>query len=83
MRKRPITVTVDPNLLDYAEAKVASGEAKSVSSVVNDALAQQAARDRAATAAWRKAVERAKADPEAYELGRRRAARLMEILNGG
>ncbi|CAN5835930.1 MAG: hypothetical protein ACR2HP_04060 [Ilumatobacteraceae bacterium] len=46
MRKRRITATVDESLLDEVSAAVARGQAESVSSWINEAMADRLARDR-------------------------------------
>jgi len=44
--KRRLTITVDPELVAAGNRAVASGRARSLSGWVNDALAEQARRDR-------------------------------------
>ncbi|GAA0412420.1 hypothetical protein Acor_16530 [Acrocarpospora corrugata] len=64
MTTKPVTVTIDEHLHAYAQEEVKAGRAKSVSSVVNAALAARAEADHAADAAVRKAVAAVQADPE-------------------
>jgi hypothetical protein len=45
-RKERLTVTVDPELIDAGNRAVATGEADSLSSWVNDALSERALKDR-------------------------------------
>jgi hypothetical protein len=45
-RKTRVTVMIDPHLAAYAGHLAATGQAPSVSAVVNSALAQRLARDR-------------------------------------
>lgn len=45
-RKRRLTVTVDPDLVDAGNAAVAAGQAQSLSEWVNTALLAKTARDR-------------------------------------
>jgi Arc/MetJ-type ribon-helix-helix transcriptional regulator len=61
-RKTRVTVTIDPHLAAYAEKLVEAGKADSVSAVLNDALAESAARDRRAMRLFKEAAERA--DPQ-------------------
>lgn len=55
-KKQRLTVTVDPELVEAANEAVDLGEAGSLSSWVNSALADRAAKDRR-TRALKKAVE--------------------------
>ncbi|HLU74358.1 MAG TPA: type II toxin-antitoxin system CcdA family antitoxin [Nonomuraea sp.] len=57
-RKRAVTVTVDADLLDYAESR-----ADNVSAYVNEALADRVHRERRLRALWQSKVAEAKADP--------------------
>jgi hypothetical protein len=45
-RKERLTVTVDPELIDAGNRAVATGDADSLSSWVNDALSERALKDR-------------------------------------
>jgi Arc/MetJ-type ribon-helix-helix transcriptional regulator len=60
-RKTRVTVTIDPHLAAYAERLVETGDAPSVSAVVNDALAARRRRDlgERAERLWAEAAERA------------------------
>lgn len=58
-RKTRVTVTIDPGLAAYAERLVASGQADSVSAVVNSALEADRRREQRAAALWKEAGERA------------------------
>lgn len=58
-RKTRITVTLDPDLVSYAEQLVETGKAPSVSAVVNDALNTDRLRDQRARRLWKDAVDRA------------------------
>jgi Arc/MetJ-type ribon-helix-helix transcriptional regulator len=60
--KTRITVTIDPYLAAYAERLVESGNADSVSAVVNGALEAERLRDARARRLLKEAAERA--DPE-------------------
>jgi len=53
LKKARLTVTVDAELVEAANAAVESGAAESVSAYVNDALAVQSARQRRLTALHR------------------------------
>ncbi|GII52703.1 hypothetical protein Pth03_10920 [Planotetraspora thailandica] len=71
-RKARITITVDPDVVEYAEHLVASGKASSVAAVFNDAIADKRLADQRALALLR---ERARqADPA-------RVARMMAHVN--
>lgn len=61
-RKTRITVTIDPDLVAYAEQLTKAGKAPSVSAVVNDALDASRLRDQRARRLWNEAVKGA--DPE-------------------
>jgi Arc/MetJ-type ribon-helix-helix transcriptional regulator len=58
-RKAHLEITVDSHLSAYAEHLVETGQAPSVSAVVNQALEEKAARDRRRRRLWRDAAERA------------------------
>ena len=45
-RKQRLTVTIDPELVEAANRAVSAGQASSLSSWVNEALAERAVRDR-------------------------------------
>ncbi|MEV8636601.1 hypothetical protein AB0395_33655 [Streptosporangium sp. NPDC051023] len=62
-KKTRITITVDPHLATYAERLVETGKAPSVSAVLNDALAEHAARERRARRWWAAKAAEAAADP--------------------
>lgn len=62
-KKTPLTITIEPHLRAYAERLVAAGKAPSISAVVNQALADQYARDKRAAAVWKAKVDEAEADP--------------------
>ncbi|GLX04643.1 hypothetical protein Misp03_15700 [Microbispora sp. NBRC 16548] len=71
-RKTRITITVDPDVVEYAEHLVAVGKATSVAAVFNDAIAEKRITDQRALALLR---ERARqADPA-------RVARMMRHVN--
>lgn len=63
-KKAPVTVTIEPHLRAYAERLVETGKAPSISSVLNQALADHYARDKRAAAVWRAKVDQAATDPE-------------------
>jgi Arc/MetJ-type ribon-helix-helix transcriptional regulator len=77
MSTRPVSVTIEEQLLDYAQAEVEAGRARSVSAVVNAALARRAEADRAADAAVRAAVQAVRSDPEASAKVARMTAHLL------
>ncbi len=52
-RKTRLTVTIDPHLAAYAEHLVETGQAPSVSAVVNDALTERVERDRRIARRWK------------------------------
>ncbi|WP_433253117.1 hypothetical protein ACQPYK_09100 [Streptosporangium sp. CA-135522] len=83
MSTKPVTATLEEDLLAYVQEQVSRGRAKSVSAYLNAALERQIAIDRRADAAWKAAVEKAQQNPEEVEKAKRRAQRLIEILNGG
>ena len=58
-RKTRVTVTIDPDLVAYAERLVQAGKAPSVSAVVNDALQAERQRDQRARRLFKEAAERA------------------------
>lgn len=58
-RKSRITVTIDPDLVAYAEQLVKTGKASSVSAVVNDALSSSRLRDQRALRLWNDAAKNA------------------------
>ncbi|GII82890.1 hypothetical protein Ssi03_08800 [Sphaerisporangium siamense] len=71
-RKARITITVDPEVVEYAEHLVETGKATSVAAVFNDAIAAKRLADQRALALLR---ERAReADPA-------RVARMMAHVN--
>ncbi|MFC4562251.1 hypothetical protein ACFO4E_10335 [Nocardiopsis mangrovi] len=75
--KRRVTVTLDPDLLATAESAVESGEARSISAWVNDAIAEKKHRQERARILIRQDVIDAKArDPEEYERARAWALRI-------
>ncbi|MFC4118733.1 type II toxin-antitoxin system CcdA family antitoxin [Nonomuraea zeae] len=57
-RKRAVTVTVDADLLDYAESR-----ADNLSAYVNEALAERVHRERRIRALWQAKVAEGQADP--------------------
>ena len=66
--KKRVTLTLDPELLDSAEAAVEAGEARSVSSWVNAALAERKRRqDRARMLIKQDAADAQAQSPEEYE----------------
>ncbi|MEU8198531.1 type II toxin-antitoxin system ParD family antitoxin [Microbispora amethystogenes] len=71
MTTKAVSVTIEEHLLEYANAEVAAGRARSVSAVVNAALARQADADREADATVRAAVESVRSDPAAARKVRR------------
>jgi Arc/MetJ-type ribon-helix-helix transcriptional regulator len=62
--KARITITVDPQLVTYAERLVETGKAPSVSAAFNDAFAERIQRDRHARRWWTEKVAEAARDPE-------------------
>ncbi|WP_433351790.1 hypothetical protein ACQP25_02260 [Microtetraspora malaysiensis] len=62
-KKARISITVDQDLVDYAERQVELGKAPSVSAVLNDALAERRQRDRRARRWWASKAAEAAADP--------------------
>lgn len=77
MTTKPVSVTIEEHLLEYANAEVAAGRARSVSAVVNAALARQAEADREADATVRTAVQTVRSDPAATAKVRRMTAHLL------
>ncbi|MEZ0073454.1 type II toxin-antitoxin system ParD family antitoxin [Planotetraspora sp. GP83] len=77
MSTRPVSVTIDEQLYAYAQGEVEAGRAKSVSAVVNAALARRAEADRAADAAVLAAVEAVLEDPDASARMERMTAHLL------
>ncbi|MGW0587817.1 hypothetical protein [Streptosporangium sp. NPDC002607] len=71
-KKARITITVDPDVVDYAEHLVASGKATSVAAVFNDAIAAKRMADQQALTLLRERARRA--DPD-------RVARMMRHVN--
>jgi hypothetical protein len=71
-RKVRITITVDPDVVEYAEHLVAAGKATSVAAVFNDAIAEKRIADQRALALLRDRA--AQADPK-------RVARMMRHVN--
>ncbi|MEU6413927.1 type II toxin-antitoxin system ParD family antitoxin [Microbispora sp. NPDC046933] len=65
MTTKPVSVTIEEHLLEYANGEVAAGRARSISAVVNAALARRAELDREADAAVRAAVQQVRSDPAA------------------
>ncbi|WP_147942974.1 type II toxin-antitoxin system ParD family antitoxin [Microbispora sp. CSR-4] len=65
MTTRAVSVTIEEHLLEYANAEVAAGRARSVSAVINAALARRAEADREADAAVRAAAQAVRSDPAA------------------
>jgi hypothetical protein len=80
MRKRPVTVTVDADLIDYAEAQVEGGDARSLSAYLNEALAARVRLERRARAAWSGLVTKAQEDPDAVARAERMAAKIRAQL---
>jgi Arc/MetJ-type ribon-helix-helix transcriptional regulator len=62
--KARITITVDPNLVAYAERLVELGKVPSVSAAFNDALAARVQRDRRSRRLWEQKAADAASDPE-------------------
>jgi Arc/MetJ-type ribon-helix-helix transcriptional regulator len=58
-RKTRVTVTITPHLAAYAKHLVETGQALSVSAVVNSALAQRLERDRRIARRWKEATAQA------------------------
>ncbi|MFF3665960.1 type II toxin-antitoxin system ParD family antitoxin [Microtetraspora malaysiensis] len=77
MATKAVSVTIDEHLLEYANAEVTAGRARSVSAVVNAALARRAEADRAADAAVRAAVQAVRSDPAAAAKVRRMTDHLL------
>lgn len=66
--KKRVTVTLDPELLAWAEQLVESGEARSVSAVVNDAMADKVRRQaNAGILIEEDMLEAQRRDPEEFE----------------
>ncbi|MDA2803927.1 ribbon-helix-helix domain-containing protein [Nocardiopsis suaedae] len=66
--KKRVTVTLDPELLAWAERLVESGEARSVSAVVNDAMADKVRRQANAGILIEEDMQEARRrDPEEFE----------------
>ncbi|WP_017537715.1 MULTISPECIES: ribbon-helix-helix domain-containing protein [Nocardiopsis] len=66
--KKRVTVTLDPELLAWAEQAVEAGEARSVSSVVNEALADKLRRQENAGVLIEQDLQQARErDPEEFE----------------
>jgi putative addiction module CopG family antidote len=65
MTTKAVSVTIEEQLLAYAQGEVEAGRARSVSAVVNAALARRAEADHAADAAVRAAVETVQQDADA------------------
>ncbi len=72
-----MSVTVEEQLLAYVQGEVEAGRARSVSAVVNGALARRAETDRAADTAVLAAVEAVVADEDASARMERMTAHLM------
>jgi Arc/MetJ-type ribon-helix-helix transcriptional regulator len=70
-RKTRVTVTIDPGLAAYVEQLVESGQAPSVSAVVNDALEARRERDRRIARRWNEVIAGASDEDRA------KAARMM------
>lgn len=77
MTTKPVSVTIEEHLLEYANAEVAAGRARSVSALVNAALALRAERDREADAAVRAAVQQVRSDPAASAKVQRMKAHVL------
>ncbi|MCC5581220.1 hypothetical protein IMZ11_36995 [Microtetraspora sp. AC03309] len=77
MTTKPVSVTIEEQLLEYAQSEVQAGRAKSVSALVNAALARRAEADRTADAAVLAAVETVLADPDASARVERMTAHLL------
>jgi hypothetical protein len=71
-RKSRITITVSPEVVEYAEHLVASGKATSVAAVFNDAIEEKRITDQRALAMLMEHARRA--DPE-------RVSRMMRHVN--
>ncbi|MGC5014915.1 hypothetical protein ACLQ2R_29465 [Streptosporangium sp. DT93] len=71
-KKVRITITVDPDVVAYAERLVTGGKATSVDAVFNDAVAARRMADQRALALLRERARRA--DPD-------RVARIMRHVN--
>ncbi|MEO3853987.1 type II toxin-antitoxin system ParD family antitoxin [Acrocarpospora sp. B8E8] len=83
MTTRAVSVTIDEYLFAYAQAEVDAGRAKSVSAVINAALATRAEADQAADAAVLAAVEAVRADPARSARVERMTAHLLNRRGGG
>ncbi|MFE3457391.1 hypothetical protein ACFXKD_07570 [Nocardiopsis aegyptia] len=67
--KKRVTLTLDPELLEVAEAAVDAGEARSVSAWVNAALAEKKRRqERAQLLIEQDLAQARESDPQEYEL---------------
>jgi hypothetical protein len=71
-KKARLTITVDPDLSNYAERLVQSGHAASVSAAFNEAMAEKAYRDRRRRELWKAKSEQACPD---------RVARMMAHID--
>jgi Arc/MetJ-type ribon-helix-helix transcriptional regulator len=83
MTTRAVSVTIDEHLFAYAQAEVDAGRAKSVSAVINAALAARAEADQAADAAVIAAVEAVRSDPARSARVERMTAYLLDRRGGG
>ncbi|MET8142271.1 type II toxin-antitoxin system CcdA family antitoxin [Sphaerisporangium sp. NPDC005288] len=81
-RKRPVTVTVDADLVEYAEARLEEGDVRSLSAYVNDALAAHVNEERRAKAAWAARAAAAAADTGSVERAECRIAAMKEFYFG-
>ncbi|MEV1004912.1 hypothetical protein [Nonomuraea sp. NPDC050202] len=81
MSTKPITITVDPHVHEYALQQVDQGRARSVSAFFNEAALHRMETERHADQAWRAAVEKAHEDPAVVERAQRRARKAREILH--
>lgn len=61
--KTRITITVDPQLVTYAERLVELGKVPSISAAFNDAFAAKVERDREARRWWNQKAAEVAADP--------------------
>lgn len=76
-RKRPISVTVDPEVLAAVEERLDRGDAASLSAYVNAALAEKVRRERRVHARWAGKVAEGRNDPAVVD----KVARMMEHID--
>ncbi|CAM3615807.1 hypothetical protein NOGI109294_05770 [Nocardiopsis gilva] len=78
--KKRVTLTLDPELLEAAEAAVDAGEVRSVSAWVNTALGEKKRRqERAQMLIEQDLVQARESDPEEYERAMQWAQRVLGV----